>query len=391
MKPTMLNAGARLFGPAFRTSPRIFETTSRFRTPIPPIRPQTTFQPISQRSFSKSSFSSQSRPFVRPRSPKQRLQQPAQRRWAYYYRFDGGGPQGGGRKTRFEYLIYKWKTSKPFRIGVYTVGGGGLAFYVSNLEEVPVSGRKRFNCIGEGTEEEGGRQMYDQVLRDFRNQLLPSWDSRSRQVQRVLNRLVPASGLQNVKWEVHVIDNPGERNAFVLPGGKVFVFSGILQITRTDSGLAAVLGHEIAHNVAHHAAERMSRGFVLFGASVVLASILGVDANISSTLLNFIFMLPHSRTQETEADYIGLLMMAKACYDPSEAMGVWERMGEAEQRTGGAPPQFLSTHPSSHNRRDKIREWLPEAEMEKERSNCGPTNEFSMGWNKTFGDQSWFW
>ena len=134
-----------------------------------------------------------------------------------------------------------------------------------------------------------------------------------------------------------------------------------------DDGLAAVLGHEIAHNVAHHAAERMSQAVVLLPLGLIAWVATGVDPSILRGATSLAFTLPGSRKQEEEADYIGLLMMAESCYNPTAAINLWARM---EQEGKGAPPQFLSTHPSSHNRLDKIRGWLPEAQVKSENSDC---------------------
>lgn len=144
--------------------------------------------------------------------------------------------------------------------------------------------------------------------------------------------------------------NYAEANAFVLPGGKVFVYTGILPITQNDAGLAAVLGHEIAHNLANHSAERMS-GAIVVQMLIYVATIaewtLGGNGQISHYLaqiaLDFGVMRPASRQQESEADFIGLLLMAQSCYDPKAAVGLWQRMQKAQK---GAPPEWLSTHPS---------------------------------------------
>jgi metalloendopeptidase OMA1, mitochondrial len=210
--------------------------------------------------------------------------------------------------------------------------------------------------------------MYAQTMQEFSGNILPHTSREHRQVQRVLNRLIPNSGLTDEEWEVHVIDDP-MKNAFVIPGGKVFVFRGILDVTQGDDGLAAVLGHEIAHNVAHHAAERMSQAFVFLPIAMLLALVAGIDPGIGRLAVNLAFMLPGSRAQETEADYIGLLMMAQSCYDPRAALGLWSRMEQVEKGMG-APPQFLSTHPSSHKRLEKIDEWLPKAELKREAGGC---------------------
>lgn len=250
----------------------------------------------------------------------------------------------------------------------YEVGGIGVVcggVYVSLLEDVPVSGRRRFNAVSPAQEKQLGEETYQQTLREYGKSILPAYTKEHQMVQRVLDRLVPHSGLQNEAWEIHVIDDD-MKNAFVIPGGKVFVFRGILDVCQGDNGLAAVLGHEIAHNVAHHAAERLSQSVVLIILGGAL-TLLGLDLGISRMATNIAFSLPGSRKQEQEADYIGLLMMAESCYDPSAAIGLWSRMEKEEE---GAPPQFLSTHPSSHNRLEQIRQWLPQAELKLQNSEC---------------------
>lgn len=145
-----------------------------------------------------------------------------------------------------------------------------------------------------------------------------------------------------------------EANAFVLPGGKVFVYSGILPITRNQHGLAAVLGHEIAHNLAQHHGERLSARIgsdILLYALIILTapisgSILGTQV-LGNWLLDTVFGRPMSRKMESEADYIGLMLMAEACYDPREAVTFWRRMERAHKAKGDAEiAEWLSTHPS---------------------------------------------
>jgi len=149
--------------------------------------------------------------------------------------------------------------------------------------------------------------------------------------------------------------------------GKVFVFTNILPICKNDDGVATVLGHEIAHNVAHHAAEKMSSFFVLTSVVILLAAFIGVNERISQILLQLGFEMPNDRKQESEADFIGLQMMATACFDPEEAIRFWDRMEKAAEYE---PPQILSTHPSSHNRQEKLKEWLPQAEDKRQQSDC---------------------
>ncbi len=206
--------------------------------------------------------------------------------------------------------------------------------------------------------------------------LVPKWDPRVRRVEKVLQRLIDGGNLgtgqigedypgRKVGWEVHLIEDPHQANAFVLPGGKVIVFSGILPICKNNDGLAAVLGHEIAHNIAQHACEKMSQMVLLQPIvwGLIYADYTGLTFGLGRFLGSFLLDLgilrPSSRAQETEADKIGLMLMADACYDPKHAMGLWERMEKHQQ---DAPPEWLSTHPSNKSRIQQITEWLPEAE-----------------------------
>lgn len=162
----------------------------------------------------------------------------------------------GSRSGGISGFFLRWAARPTFYrdVGIVTAGAGG--FYVYNLEQVPVSGRRRFNIISAEMEESLGKATVDQVKEEYKGKFLSDFDPRVRQVKKVLNRLLPyaeGEGLKDLDWEVHVIDSP-EQNAFVAPGGKVFVFTGILPLCRNEDGIAAVLGHEIAHIVAHHSA-----------------------------------------------------------------------------------------------------------------------------------------
>ncbi|KXL49521.1 hypothetical protein M433DRAFT_115095 [Acidomyces richmondensis BFW] len=264
-------------------------------------------------------------------------------------------------------VFKRWAARPTFYYEIAGVTGIFALFYVSNLEKVPVSNRYRFNIITPGIEASIGSTMYNETMQEFGRKIMSSNTKEHRLVKKVLERLIPKSGLDGEQWEVHVIDDP-MANAFVIPGGKVFVFRGILDVAGSEDGLAAVLGHEIAHNVAHHAAERMSQNIIFLVPVMIGFMLAGLDPGFGRLAINLAFTLPGSRAQESEADYIGLLMMAKSCYNPRAALGLWERMEKEEK--GRAPPQFLSTHPSSHNRLDKIREWLPKAEQAQRDSEC---------------------
>ena len=271
---------------------------------------------------------------------------------------------------------YIWRN---YRRPIVVVGAGGGVVYYYNLEEVPITHRRRFNVISPSNEKQlfGGDEPYQQVLQQYQGKVLPANHPMTVQVARVVERLLPTTGgLAGEDWRVHVIDEPQEKNAFVMPGGKVFVFSGILPICQDENGLAAVLGHEIAHNVAHHAAERISRSsFVMLGA-FAFSFLFDVSGQFGSSIANFALSLPNSRTQEAEADHIGLLMMAEACYDPKAAPEFWVRMKKAEQFS---PPQFLSTHPSPSNRTENLKRLLPEAQRIYDDTACGTTSHHSTG------------
>ncbi|OTB16616.1 hypothetical protein K445DRAFT_295020 [Daldinia sp. EC12] len=257
-----------------------------------------------------------------------------------------------------------------------------VVFYFSNIQTVPVSGRRRFNCFSEESVEAASEAQVKRLIWEVERsggRFLSDWDPRMAMVKRVMRKLIPVSGMEDSKWEIRVIDDPHTANAFVLPGGKVFVFSGLIPIARNEDGLATVLGHEIAHNLAGHVAERMSGQI---GINILLYSLIFLTGGIAilgtqfigSTVLDLLFARPMGRMQEREADYIGLMMMAEACYDPREAIGFWKRMERAQQ---GEPPEWLSTHPSNFNRLQKIAEWMPTALEKMQQSDCQGTSTFA--------------
>ncbi|KAI0530034.1 peptidase family M48-domain-containing protein [Xylaria digitata] len=271
--------------------------------------------------------------------------------------------------------------------------GGAVAFYFANIQTVPVSGRQRFNCYSEAkvkaTGDAQARRIEWEVERAG-GRFLDDWDWRTRLVKKVMRRLIPVSGMEDSEWEVRVIDDPSTANAFVLPGGKVFVFSGLIPIARNEHGLAAVLGHEIAHNLAEHVAERMSSQL---GVNILLYSLISLTGGIGilvttwlgNAMLDLVFSRPMGRRQEAEADYIGLMMMAEACYDPREALGFWERMKKMQQEE---PPEWMSTHPSNSNRIQKIQEWMPKALDKMHESDCQGTAGFANLFRQALGGRS---
>jgi predicted Zn-dependent protease len=235
---------------------------------------------------------------------------------------------------------------------------------VAACQTVPITGRSQLLLLSEADEVRMGLQSYQEVLRKAKLSTDPALNEK---VGRVGTRIAEATGRKDLQWEFKVIEGQ-QANAFALPGGKVAVYTGILPITRDDAGLAAVLGHEVAHAIARHGAERLSQDMLvqvgLAGTMTALSNrdpktvqsvgaLLGAGASVG-------LLLPWGRSQESEADHLGLIYMAKAGYDPHAARDLWVRMAEASKGSG-KPPEFLSTHPSEATRIKQIDGWLPEA------------------------------
>jgi predicted Zn-dependent protease len=185
-------------------------------------------------------------------------------------------------------------------------------------------------------------------------------------VRRVSERIIEVSGLgTRYQWEYMIIDAPNTVNAAAIAGGRIMVYTGILPVARNDAGLATILGHEVGHVMAHHTGERYSQDMLASAAGAV-AGAAGASAGIPAEVAVAVVglgaqvgvLLPYSRKHESEADHIGLILMAKAGYDPHEAVGLWQRMNQAG---GGRPPEFLSTHPNPETRIRDLEAWMPQA------------------------------
>ena len=175
-----------------------------------------------------------------------------------------------------------------------------------------------------------------------------------------------SSYLTDYRWEFNLIE-ADQVNAWCMPGGKVVVNTGLMPIAKDETGLAVVMGHEIAHAIARHGAERMTQGLIVelggMGLSKALTNYPDQTKNLFmksySVGTQYGVLLPYSRVHETEADRLGLIFIAMAGYDPREAIGFWERMAATNE--GDGPPDLLSTHPSDATRIRKIKTFMPEA------------------------------
>ena len=228
----------------------------------------------------------------------------------------------------------------------------------------PYTGRSQVILVSEGQEASLGDDAYKHVLRDS---VVTRNPEAERIVRKVGERIAAAANKPEYRWEFTVINDPEMVNAFAVPGGKVACYTGIFGPARDEAGLAVVLGHEVAHALARHPAERMSQGIVLQVIGAGLGAALGKNPAVANQVMQVYgigagvgVMLPFGRSQETEADRIGLILMAKAGYDPRVAIDLWERM-EKKEGGKGAPPEFLSTHPGYETRVQQLRSFLPEA------------------------------
>jgi predicted Zn-dependent protease len=248
------------------------------------------------------------------------------------------------------------------RVGVIIVVV--LALVEAACETVPMTGRSQLILLSAEQETEMGIQSYRDIMSKAKISADPE---KNALVTRVGSRIAAATGQTDLKWEYKVVEDDKQANAFALPGGKIAVYTGMLAITQDEAGLAAVVGHEVAHVIARHGGERVSQQvLVQTGIEATMAAFGGgnpatvqlVGAALGAGA-SYGIILPFGRAQESEADHLGLIYMAKAGYDPRAARDLWVHMAEAAK--GQRPPEFLSTHPSEATRIRQIEGWLTEA------------------------------
>lgn len=288
------------------------------------------------------------------------------------------GPFGGRRGSGGIRLA-------PIVIGLIAIG----AFLIKSCQTGPF-GRHQIVAMSPAQEAALGAQAFQQVLAEERGKVLPPDQPLSQAVRRIAERLAGVANdpalladtklePQQFDWQARVVQS-NEVNAFCLPGGKIVVYTGIIPVAQTSGGLAVVMGHEIAHALAHHGAERMAQTqLVQIGTQSVAGSLGDMSASQQQAVLAIFGagakfgLLKYSRKHETEADHLGLLLMAAAGYDPREAASFWDRM--SRQSKGGSPPEYMSTHPSHQTRIADLKRWTPDAMPFYERSRKAPDDQ----------------
>lgn len=238
-----------------------------------------------------------------------------------------------------------------------------LLFLLAGCTTAPITGRSQLILSDEASDNAAGATSYGQYLAESK---ISTDKTNSALVKKVGQKIAAVSGC-DYNWEFNLLESK-EANAWCLSGGKVAVYTGILPYTQTEAGLATVMAHEIAHAIARHGAERAAQSNLLqYGLSIGNAT-LSQNPNRELILLgvnvagNVGIILPYSRKHESEADYIGLILMAKAGYDPNEAIKFWQRMSAASSGSSqGILSDFLSTHPTDEKRISDLKSHLPEA------------------------------
>ncbi|CAB4032305.1 metalloendopeptidase OMA1, mitochondrial-like, partial [Paramuricea clavata] len=256
-------------------------------------------------------------------------------------------------------------------ISIFT--GGWLFLYYIHLEETPYTKRSRYVGVNPKQIREIAESQWRQLLESYAENIVPVTHPDHKRVFEITERLIMANTdemIDHMNWEVNVISSD-EINAFVLPNGQMFVFSGLLRFLNDDNSLSIILGHEIAHAILQHSAEQLCfNGFVNLIKIVLLATIWALIPNdflafltqsIQNAILGLFWHLPYSRTLEEEADRVGLYFAAKACFDVREGPKVWQKFGALEKLADIPSVEWLSTHPSHENRERNLETIVPEA------------------------------
>ena len=254
-------------------------------------------------------------------------------------------------------------------------------FIATSCGTVPITERKQFTLYPESTINRQAAKAYNQLKNSKKiklinkgkdlNNVIDIGENIAKSVSIFFRRKEMTDPTANFDWEYILIDDKKVKNAWCMPGGKIAVYTGILEVAKNKHGLATIMGHEIAHAVAKHSVERMSAAMAVNVTTQVVDIFTG--GKVSQTrntigratgmdVLQLGIMNPFGRKQETEADYLGLIFASLAGYDIRESTKIWERM--SADKKGKAPPQFLSTHPSNKNRIINLKKWIQEVIVE---------------------------
>ena len=254
--------------------------------------------------------------------------------------------------------------------------------------KVPETGRRQLQLVPESIMNDLGAQSYREVRQDG---TLITEGADAERLQKVADRIAAVADQDDYKWKATLFQDAETVNAWCMPGGKIGFYTGILPVLENEAGMAFVMGHEVAHAVLRHGAERMSQQLVAVGGLAALGLYINnrteVEPDQAQLILavlglgaQFGILLPYSRLHESEADEVGLLFMARAGYPPQEAVKVWNRM--EKDSGGGLSIEFLSTHPSYDTRRDNLQTWMPKAnrKYEANRASLGSQDPLQRVW-----------
>tara|TARA_Y100000590_G_scaffold10817_1_gene13310 strand:- start:1968 stop:2786 length:819 start_codon:yes stop_codon:yes gene_type:complete len=246
-------------------------------------------------------------------------------------------------------------------------------FFLISCETVPVSERKQLILLPDSYINKQSELAYKQFLSkanvvsksNFQNQQLQDI---AKNIEEAIHQYFILENKEDptkkINWEVNLVKED-QVNAWAMPGGKITFYTKILDIAQNEDGIAAIMAHEMAHVIGRHGNERMSQALLLDVASSVAQTATGTTLQggtktAYNLLRTYGIFLPFGRKQEAESDYLGLVFMTIAGYDPEETIKLWERMGAHAKEKGGSPPEFMSTHPSSENRIENFKKWIPE-------------------------------
>ena len=255
------------------------------------------------------------------------------------------------------------------------VGCGCCGFILNSCTTAPITDRKQLNIISEAKLNAQAAQIYEKVKK---KEKLINDSSKLREIKEIGKKMENSISeyfyqaklndpTANFEWEYILIENKNVRNAWCMPGGKIAVYTGMFDVTKNTDGLAAVMGHEIAHAVAKHGIERASRSTLINTSTQIIDILSGgklsqvnqtTGVNTVGLLSKIGLMNPFSRKQESEADFLGMIFSSLSGYDIRETVNIWKRMKEFNK--GKSSPEFMSTHPSADNRIKKINEWTNE-------------------------------